>query len=219
MKCQERGTHCKRVIRSPLDRGIVNDDNALAPRYPPYSRNHTCARHGLARVYLVRSQGGEFKEGGVRVQEQRQPNQGRLPVGAGQKGKGTYLSRGSFFPLFRIRSAAFAPPPSRAFASFASRSATTSSIAFARAWNSGEAVEMSDGRTHGAAWYGLAVGAFDRDRRLSDDDDDDDDALSAVRRKSCDECILQRNFEYVAKGEKISVQWPVKSVTTSSVGS
>jgi hypothetical protein len=39
-----------------------------------------------------------------------------------------------------------------------------------------------------AAWYRLAVGAFGRDRRLSDDEDD---ARSAVRRKSCEQGILQ----------------------------
>jgi hypothetical protein len=57
--------------------------------------------------------------------------------------------------LLRIRSAAFAPPPSRAWASFDSRSTTTWSMAFARAWNSGEAVETSEGRTE-ATWYLLA---------------------------------------------------------------
>ena len=111
----------------------------------------------------------------------------RPSVSASGEGKGRHLSRGSFFPLLLIRSAAFAPPPSRAVASFASRSATTSSIALARAWNSGDAVEMSDGKTEEAAWYNFAVGAFATDRRLSDDDDDDDnDARSAVRRRSCE---------------------------------
>jgi hypothetical protein len=61
-----------------------------------------------------------------------------------------YLSRGNFFPLLRIRSVAFAPPPSRAAASFASRSATTWSIALARAWKSGEEGDMREGRTEAA---------------------------------------------------------------------
>ena len=33
-------------------------------------------------------------------------------------------------------------------------------MAFARAWNSGDPVEMSDGRTEKAAWYRLAIGGF-----------------------------------------------------------
>ena len=34
-------------------------------------------------------------------------------------------------------------------------------MAFARAWNSGDPVEMSDGRTEEeAAWYRLAIGGF-----------------------------------------------------------
>ena len=70
-KFKERGTYCKRVIRPSLDSGIIDHDNAVPPRYPSYSRNNPRARHGLARVYLVRSQGGKFEEGRVRVQEQR----------------------------------------------------------------------------------------------------------------------------------------------------
>ena len=64
-------------------------------------------------------------------------------------------------------------------------------------------VETSDGRTEEAAWYGLEVGAFAKEMRLSDDDDDDDDddsaALIAVRRKSCEQGILQPIYEYVLK--------------------
>ena len=133
----------------------------------------------------------------MRVQEQRQPKKLRklrkfaFGQRLAEKEKGRHLSRGSFFPLFLIRSAAFAPPPSRAFASFASRSATTSSMAFARAWNSGDPVEMSDGRTVKAAWYGLAIGGFGRARRLSLSDDDDD----AVRRKSCEQGMFQPGYE------------------------
>lgn len=53
---------------------------------------------------------------------------------------------------------------------------------------------MSDGRTEEDAWYCLAVGAFARDRHLSDDSDDDN-ALGVVRRKSCSEQgILQPKY-------------------------
>lgn len=65
----------------------------------------------------------------------------------------SYLSRGSFFPLLRIRSAALDPPPSLAVAVFASNSATNSSIASAFPLNSGDVVETSDGSTD--AWYVL----------------------------------------------------------------
>ena len=61
------------------------------------------------------------------------------------------LSRGSFFPLLLIRSTAFAPPPNLAVASLASKSATSASMAFDFSVNSGEDVEMRDGRTE--AWY------------------------------------------------------------------
>lgn len=64
-------------------------------------------------------------------------------------------------------------------------------MAFARAWNSGDPVEMSDGRTVKAAWYGLAIGGFGRARRLSLSDDDDD----AVRRKSCEQGMFQPGYE------------------------
>lgn len=57
------------------------------------------------------------------------------------------LSRGSFLPLLRIRSAAFALPPARAVASFASTSATSSSMALDLAVNSGDDVEMREGST------------------------------------------------------------------------
>ena len=67
----------------------------------------------------------------------------------GEKEK-RHLSRGSFLPLLRIRSAAFAPPPSREVASFASRSATTLSMASARALNSEEEGEMREGRIEAA---------------------------------------------------------------------
>jgi hypothetical protein len=56
-------------------------------------------------------------------------------------------SRGSLFPLFRIRSEALKPPPWRASASFVSKSRTSSSIASDLAVNSGEEVEMKVGST------------------------------------------------------------------------
>ena len=55
---------------------------------------------------------------------------------------------------------------------------------------------MSDGRTEEAAWYSLAVGAFARDRRLSDDDDE---ARSVARRKSCEQGILQPIYSQATK--------------------
>lgn len=93
--------------------------------------------------------------------------QGRGPVGRQQGemvllmgGETRHLSRGSFFPLLFIRSVAFGPPPARAAASFASRSATTWSMASARARNSGEEDETREGRTE-AAWYDRAVAGID----------------------------------------------------------
>jgi hypothetical protein len=77
---------------------------------------------------------------------------------------------------------------------------------------------MSDGRTEEAAWYSLAVGAFTGDRRLSDDDDNDE----AVRRKSCEQGIVQPKYEYALAGyrkDEDLVWQPVKSLTTSSAGS
>ena len=62
-----------------------------------------------------------------------------------------HLSLGSFFPLLRILSEAFVPPPCRAAATLASKSETTASMASAFARNSGEVVERREGRT--LAWY------------------------------------------------------------------
>ena len=101
---------------------------------------------------------------------------------------GRYLSRGNFFPLLRIRSAAFAPPPSRAAASFASRSAMTRSMAFARAWKSGEEGETREGRTE-AAWY-------DRARWPADGRCLDEQVQSQGRRsRTCEQCICCQKRE------------------------
>ena len=50
-------------------------------------------------------------------------------------------------PFFLIRSAAFAPPPSLAWAIFDSTFMMRSSMAFVFAWKSVDDVEMKEGRT------------------------------------------------------------------------
>ena len=166
----QMGTHGQRVVRPAFDRRVVDHDDALAPGYPADTRDEPSARNGLPWIDVVSGQGREFKEGGVCIQEQRQPMQGRedgKPADHQQsetvllkRGETRHLSRGSFFPLLLMRSAAFAPPPARAMASFASRSATTWSMASARARNSGEDDETRDGRSD-VAWYDRAVAGID----------------------------------------------------------
>ena len=83
----------------------------------------------------------------------------KSPVRGGEgmrRDRVAHLSRGSFFPLIRMRSAALGPPPARAAARFASRSATRLSMASARARNSGDEDETREGRTE-AAWYDRAA--------------------------------------------------------------
>lgn len=103
----------------------------------------------------------------MRVQEQSQPKRARTHTAIGgllrDETGVAYLSRGSIFPLLRMRSAAFAPPPARAVVSFASRSATSWSMAPARARNSGEEGETREGRTE-AGWYDRAAAATGSDR-------------------------------------------------------
>lgn len=170
----QTGAHGQRVVRPAFDRRVVDHDDALAPRYAADARDEPRARNGLAWIDVVSGQGREFKEGGVWIQEQRQPKQGRQDGTGSQAraghqqsetvllrgGETRHLSRGSFFPLLLMRSAAFAPPPTRAAASFASRSATTLSMASARARNSGEEDETREGRSE-VAWYDRAVAGID----------------------------------------------------------
>ena len=100
-------THGQRVVRSAFDRRVVDHDDALAPRYPAYPRDEPRAGHRLPWIDIVSGQGREFKEGRVRVQQQRQPRQGRQD-GIGPRARGSSArqnvateGRGDTAPLAR----------------------------------------------------------------------------------------------------------------------
>ena len=56
-------THGQRVIRSAFNRCVIDYDDTLTTRYPPYPRDNARTRQGLSRVYIVCGQRRQFKEG------------------------------------------------------------------------------------------------------------------------------------------------------------
>ena len=95
----EMSTHGQRVVRSAFDRRVVDHDNALAPGYPAYPRDEPRAGNGLSWIDIVSGQGREFEEGGMWIQEQRQPKQGS--TGSSARRNGTSDGRRDTAPLTR----------------------------------------------------------------------------------------------------------------------
>lgn len=46
-------TYGQRVIRSTFNCGVIDYDNTLTARYPPYPRDNARTRQRLSRVYVV----------------------------------------------------------------------------------------------------------------------------------------------------------------------